>query len=522
VYLKKSKFEEINKERSDEGLSIFANPRNAAAGTLKLLDSEVVKKRGLSLWLYSLGYSEGFQADTHNEVLELMEDFGCPVNKNRKICKSIEEVLEFKDQWEEKRHTLDYETDGLVIKVNNLAYHDVLGTTAKSPRWAIAYKYAAEQAETTIKDIRVQVGKTGTLTPVADLEPVFLAGTTVKHANLHNAEEIKRKDIRIGDIVIIEKAGEIIPQVVKSLPEKRDGNEKLFEMPKKCPVCQYEVKKDEEGVYVRCANPVCPAKMKERLVYFASRPAMDIDGLGTSVIDQLLEMGLIKNFADIFRLTAGDIARCELKRVDEKLTDDSLSDKEKTTLRQRKKKLETMDVTAYHNLEAAIKDAKGRGLEKLLAALSVPLVGTGAAKILARQFGHIDNLIKASAEELEAIEEIGPKMAKSVAEFFADENNLEIINELKSLGVNVEATEKVERDHALSGKTFVLTGTLPTLKRGDAKKMLEAKGAKVSGSVSKKTDYVVAGESAGSKLEKANNLGVEVIDEAGLLKLLEG
>lgn len=491
VYLKKSRFAEINLEKEKNGEALFANPRNAAAGTLKLKDSSVVKERGLSLWLYAIASPAGLDVEKHSEVLQLLEDFNCPVNPHRCICKNVDEILKFRDKWEKKRHELDYETDGLVVKVNNLAQHGILGATAKSPRWAIAYKYEAEKAETRIKDIRLQVGKTGTLTPVADLEPVQLSGSTVSHASLHNFDEIKRKDIRVGDYVIIEKAGEIIPQVVKSLPEKRGGSEKIFEMPSACPECGGKVEKEEDGVYNRCSNISCPAQIRARLIYFASRPAMDIEGLGPAVVDLLLESNLVKDFGDIYRL--------EIKDVEE---------------------LERMALKSAQNLVGAIGKSKSQGLEKLLAAISIPLVGTGAAKLLARHFGTLEKLKTASQEELEAIDEVGPKMAGEIVKFFANEDNLALLEKLENLGVSVEAKQKIDTSHAISGKTFVLTGTLPTLKRDDAKKMIEERGGKVSGSVSKKTDFVVAGESAGSKLEKAESLGVTVLDENQFLKLI--
>ncbi|MHC4871825.1 MAG: NAD-dependent DNA ligase LigA [Planctomycetota bacterium] len=492
VYLKKSQFAEINKEREKNEDALFANPRNAAAGTLKVKDPAIVKGRKLSLWLYAVASADDLDVETHSEVLEKLEAFKCPVNQNRKVCSSVDEILKFRDEWEEKRHELDYEIDGLVIKVNNLSQHGILGNTAKSPRWAISYKYEAEKAETRILDIRLQVGKTGALTPVADLEPVLLSGTTVSHANLHNAEEIERKDIRKGDAVIIEKAGEIIPQVVKSLPEKRTGDEEIFKMPTSCPTCAGKVEKDEEGVYSRCTSITCPDQIRARLIYFASRPAMDIEGLGPAVIDQLLKNEMLNDFADIYSLTVEGV-----------------------------EKLERMALKSAQNLIDAIEKSKSMGLEKLLAAISIPLVGTGAARLLARHFGTLDKLKSAAKEELEEIDEIGPKMAEQIAAFFEKEDNCNFLQKLSDSGVEMEAKEKIDTSHPIAGKTFVLTGTMPTLKRNDAKKMIEERGGKVSGSVSKKTDYVVAGESAGSKLTKAVEFGVEILDEMTFLDLIK-
>ncbi len=491
VYLKKSNFTEINKERERLDLSLFANPRNAAAGSLKLKDSEMVKNRKLSLWLYSVASADGLGVDRHSEVLQLLSDFGCPVNPNYRVCKNVAEILAFRDEWEEKRNELDYEIDGLVIKVNNLSQHDKLGQTAKSPRWAISYKYEAEKAETKINNIRIQVGKTGTLTPVAELEPVFLSGSTVSNANLHNDEEISRKDIRIGDFVIIEKAGEIIPQVINVLPEKRAGNEIVFKMPKFCPVCDTPVKKVTDGVYIKCLNISCPAQIKARLIYFASKPAMDIDGLGPAVIEQFFAKNLINDAADIYALTIPQI-----------------------------ESLERMALKSAQNLINSIEKSKERGLERLLAAISIPLVGTGAARIIARNFGNLERLQNAQLEKLEKIPEIGPKVAEQVVDFFANEKNCALLNRLKEFGVSVEAKSIVDDSHQISGKIFVLTGTLPTLKRNDAKKMIEERGGKVSGSVSKKTDFLLAGDAAGSKLTKAEELGIKIINEEEFKNLI--
>jgi len=589
VYLGRSRFERLNAEREANGEAAFANPRNATAGTLKQLDPEVVEKRGLSLWLYAVGHAEGFAPETHAGTLDALEKWGCPVNPHRRLCRSVDEILAFRDEWEEKRKGLDYDIDGLVVKVNSLAQHDELGATAKSPRWAIAYKYAAEQAETRLLEIRVQVGKTGALTPVADLEPVSLSGSTVQHASLHNADEIARKGIRKGDWVVIEKAGEIIPQVVKSLPEKRTGKEKAFRMPEACPACGGPVHKDAEGVFVRCANMACPAQLRARLIYFASRPAMDIEGLGPAMVDHLLKQELVRDCADLYALALHDLVDAvaaamsaeaeqagreyQAARFGPKVAKDfvaflqgpkaagamgDLGEGGKTAalldrlpfpgfetkgtageerryaltrhfpvvgdlMRARERdlaELERKPVQAARNLEAAIQESKGRGLERVLAAISIPLVGTGAARLLARRFGSLEKLQAASKEELEGISEIGPKMAESIAAFLAGEKNRATLARLGAAGVDMTAPKTVDVSHAIAGKTFVLTGTLPNLKRSEAKQLIEAKGAKVAGSVSKKTDYVVAGEDPGGKHAKARELGVAIIDEAGLLALL--
>ncbi|MBN1257416.1 MAG: NAD-dependent DNA ligase LigA [Planctomycetes bacterium] len=524
VYLRRSRFNELNLEIEAKNTEIkeinleleklgktlrrelapFANPRNAAAGTLKLLDSEESARRGLSLWLYGVGYAEGAEFKTHAEVLKTIESYGCPVNPAYCVCKTVEEILAFRDEWEEQRKELDYDIDGLVIKVNSLSQREALGTTVKSPSWAIAYKYAAEQAVTTLKDIRIQVGKTGALTPVADLEPVFLAGSRVQHASLHNAGEIARKDIRIGDQVVIEKAGEIIPQVVRSLAEKRTGKEKVFAEPTTCPSCGGKVlrvvtSKKEKGEVVKrvshqCNNVSCPAQLRERLIYFGSRPAMDIEGLGPAMIDLLLDKDMVSDYADIYRLTVNDLTSLKDKGIKNK---------------------------SANNLVTSISQSKTRGLEQVLAAINIPLVGTAGARLLAQNFGSLENLSKATAEELEAIPEIGPKMAEAIIDFFANDRNKTSLQRLQETGVVMEALEKIDTSSPVAGKTFVLTGTLPTLKRSDAKKMLLAKGAKVSESVSKKTDYVVAGENAGSKLDKAQELDIIILDETDLLELLE-
>ncbi|MFH0911160.1 MAG: NAD-dependent DNA ligase LigA [Planctomycetota bacterium] len=492
AYLTKKRFQALNDERRERGEELFANPRNAAAGTLKLLDPALVEARGLSLWAYGVGYAEKLEAGTHAGCLELLKKLGLPVNPHFAVCPDMDAVLAFRDLWARRRETLDYAIDGLVVKVNDLRKRDLLGTTAKSPRWAVAYKYAAERAETALLGIRVQVGKTGVLTPVADLEPVFLSGSTVRHASLHNADEIARKDIRIGDRVVIEKAGEIIPQVVLSLAEKRTGGERVFQMPRACPSCGGPVSRDPEGVAVRCGSVACPAQLFARLLYFGSRPAMDIKGLGPAIVDQLMAKGLVRDYADLYALVPEALAP-----------------------------LERMAETSAQNLVDAIEESKGRGLERLLAAVNIPLVGTAAARQLARRFGTLDRLLHASVEEFDALDEVGPKMAEAIARFFRNPRNRVALDRLVKAGVDATARERIDPAHPIAGKTFVLTGTLPTLKRLEAQALIEARGGRVSGSVSQRTDYMVAGEAPGGKLAKARALGVPVLDEAGLRELLK-
>jgi len=492
VFMPASEFRRLNAQREETGEAQFANPRNAAAGSLKLLDPRIVSQRRLTIYFYAVGVLEGWAPGFHSEVLEGLKGLGLRVNPEIKVCPDVDEVVQFCRQFEGRRQGLDYNVDGVVVKIDDLAQQERLGRTAKAPRWCVAYKYAPEAATTRLLNITVQVGKTGTLTPVAELEPVFLSGTTVKRATLHNADEVERKDIRVGDTVRVEKAGEIIPQVLEVLKEGRTGKEKPFRMPKKCPVCGGPVVRLPDEVYHRCTNVECPAQIKERLRYYAHRNTMDIDGLGPAIIEQLVEEGLVKDFGDLYDLTLDDLVG-----------------------------LERMAEKSAENLLLAIEESKRRPLARLIAALAILHVGTTAADLLARQFGSLDALAGASEEDLQAVEGVGPVMARSVSTFFRNPQNQKVIEKLKKAGVNMEA----ERREApvgldLGGLTFVITGTLQTLSRREAEEAIRARGGKASSSVSRKTDYVVAGENPGSKLDKAHSLGVKTIDETEFRKLL--
>ena len=492
IYLSKGEFERINNEREKEGETPFANPRNAAAGSLKLLDPRIAATRRLGLFSYGIGYTEGLELSTHEEALDFLERLSLPVNRYRKKCATIDDVIEYCLSFDKVREDLPYEIDGMVVKVNLYEHQRRLGSTAKSPRWAVAYKFAAKQAVTKLKSIVVQVGKSGTLTPVANLEPVSLAGTIVKRATLHNADEIKRKNVRIGDTVLVEKAGDIIPQVVEVLLEKRTGEEKPFRMPRSCPVCGAPVTKDLDGVYHRCHNISCPAQVKARIRHFASRDAMDIEGLGPALVEQLVDLGLVKDVSDLYKLGEDEL-----------------------------KKLERMGATSARNLVEAIENSKTRDLYRLIYALGILHIGVNAARVLAARFESVDALAAARAEELAAIEGIGPIVAQSVVDFFAAEHNCDIIQKLRESGVNMRGLRAppVVREGRLAGKTFVLTGKLAGYTRNEASRLIERLGGKVASSVSSKTDFVVAGEEAGSKRERARQLGVRIIEESEFEKL---
>ncbi|WIF94063.1 NAD-dependent DNA ligase LigA [Caminicella sporogenes] len=489
VYISKKKFADLNKRQEESGQPVFANPRNAAAGSLRQLDPKVTASRPLDIFIFSILKIEGKDLNKHSEGLEYLKKLGFKTSKYE-LCKNINEVIQLCKKWHEKRHELPFEIDGLVIKVNDLNKHEILGTTAKSPRWAIAYKFPAEEKETVVKDIIVQVGRTGVITPTAVLEPVRIAGTVVSRATLHNQDFINEKDIRIGDKVIIHKAGDIIPEVVRVLKDKRTGNEVKFELPKECPACGEKTVRLEGEVAVRCINMACPAQLRRKIIHFVSRDAMNIDGLGEAIITILLEKEFIKDPGDLYYL----------------------NDKKDELV-----KLERMGEKSVSNLLNAIENSKNNDLSRLINALGIRLVGSKAAKVLAEEFKSIDSLINASIEKLTAIDEIGPKMAESIVEFFRDEKNLEIIEKMKRAGVNMEskkkATEDGEIELKLKDKTFVLTGTLNNYTRNEAKEIIERLGGKVTGSVSKKTSYVLVGENPGSKLDKANKLGVRVITE---------
>lgn len=490
IYMDTSGFSKLNERRQEAGLEPFANPRNACAGSLKLLDPQEVAKRPLDAVFYGTGELEGVSFDTHEQMLRTLKGYGLRIPSIYWLSSRIEETLDQLDALEAMRHEFPYEMDGGVIKVNERRLYSTLGFTAKSPRWAVAYKYEPEQAETLLHAISIQVGRTGVLTPVAELEPVQLAGTTVKRATLHNEDEIRRKDIRIGDRVMIEKAGEIIPAVVRVVTEKRTGTESEFTMPSACPVCGSGVEKREGEVALRCINLQCPAQVKNWLAHFASRGAMDISGLGESLVEQLVESGLVKNPAELYTLEKIEVLG--LERMGEKSAD---------------------------NLIKGIKESKNRPFERVLFGLGIRHIGKGAAAILAREFGDIDTLMSADLDRLETIRDIGPVAGQSVIDYFRSEETRSVIEQLRSSGVNLRQVGPAASDE-LEGLTFVLTGSLDTMTREEAGERISARGGKVSSSISKKTSYLVAGESAGSKLSKAEELGVTILNEEQLLALL--
>ncbi|KXK00756.1 MAG: NAD-dependent DNA ligase [Acidobacteria bacterium OLB17] len=487
VYLSRSRFKKINDELEMQGEKTFANPRNCASGTLRMLDSNVVASRGLQMFPYDAYSGTRKMFATHAEVFEWCERNGFDVNPHRRSCANFEELAAFIAEIETIRDTLDYEIDGVVVKVNSTALQDDFGATTKAPRWAIAYKYAARQATTKLLAIGIQVGRTGALTPVAHLEPVLLAGTTVSRASLHNEDEIARLDLKIGDHVLIEKSGEIIPQVLSVVAAKRDGSETPFDFPTECPVCGFDAVRPEGEAVRRCTNPNCPAKVKARVLYFASRKAMDIEGFGEVLADTLVDSGRIKDVADLYTLTVDEIAS-----------------------------LERMAERSGSNLIDQISASKARGLQRLLYGLDIRHVGERYAKILANHFRDIDKLAAAGVEELDDIPEIGLAVAESVFDWFRNEHNRDVLDRLRAVGVvmQIDEASTAAIDERFAGKTFVLTGKLENYTRDEAAKLIEDRGGRVSSSVSKKTDFVVAGEDAGSKLTKAESLGVAVIDEA--------
>jgi len=490
IYMDTAGFGKLNEQRQEAGLEPFANPRNACAGSLKLLDPREVAKRPLDAIFYATGALDGIQFDTHEQMLQTLNGYGLRITPRYWLRASIDEILDQLDALESMRHDFPFEMDGGVIKVNERHLYDPLGFTAKSPRWAVAYKYEPEQAETTLHAISIQVGRTGVLTPVAELEPVQLAGTTVKRATLHNEDEIRRKDIRIGDRVVVEKAGEIIPAVVKVVTEKRTGKELEFSMPEECPVCGSEVEQREGEVALRCTNLQCPAQVKNWLTHFASRSAMDINGLGESLVEQLVDSGLVKNPAELYSLKKVEVLG--LERMGEKSAD---------------------------NLIKGIEESKDRPFERVLLGLGIRHIGKGAAMILAKEFKNIDALMTADTVQLENIRDIGPIVAKSVVEYFMDPDTRAIIEQLRAAGINFRQEEK-KGGSELEGLTFVLTGSMESMTRDEAGEKIRSRGGKVSSSVSKNTSYLVAGESAGSKLDKAEELGVTVLTEEQFIALL--
>ena len=486
VFLSRTQFQKINAELEMQGEKTFANPRNCASGTLRMLDSAVVASRRLDMFPYDVLSGNKKMFATHWESFQWLERNGFHVNPHRALCSDFDDLADFISRMEPIRDELDYEIDGVVVKVNSTALQEEFGTTTKAPRWAIAYKYPARQATTKLLDIQVQVGRTGALTPVAYLEPTLLAGTVVARASLHNEDEIKRLGIKLGDTVLIEKSGEIIPQVLQVVESKRDGTEKPYRFPKKCPVCGFDALRPEGEAVRRCANPDCPAKIKARVLYYASRKAMDIEGLGDVLVETLVRSGRIKDVADLYTLSVDEIAALERK-----------AEKSAT------------------NLIDQIEASKQRGLQRLLLGIDIRHVGERYAKILARHFRSIDKLASASVEELDDIHEIGLTLAVSVHEWFRNPLHIELINRLRAAGVKMETDGAGADmiDERFAGKTFVLTGKLEKFTRDEAAKLIEDRGGRVSSSVSKKTDYVVAGEDAGSKLTKAEAFGVPVLNE---------
>ncbi len=490
VLMQRRSLERLNEERDAAGLPRFANPRNAAAGALRALDPSVTAERQLEYYTYFLLHDGRAFLDSHWESLETLTRLGFKVNTARRKCSGLDELLTFIHDWETKREDLPYETDGVVAKIDSIRQQEKLGWTSKAPRWAIAFKYPARQASTVLEDIGIQVGRTGTLTPVAHLRPVNLRGVTVSRATLHNEDEIARLGLAIGDTILLERSGDVIPKVVKVLEEGKDR--RPFQMPKTCPVCGGHVVREPGEAASRCVNTNCPARLRESLLHFASRGVMDIDGMGDALVDQLLGRNLVSNIADLYSLTEGQLL--ELDRLGRK---------------------------SAAKIIGNIDTSRKQPLSRVLNGLGIPFVGERTAQILAGHFGNIDAIAKASSAELQEADEIGPKVADALRQFFNEPRNTELIERLRAAGVQLTGTKATRSGGALSGKTFVLTGTLPTLKREEAKQRIEAMGGKVVGSVSSKTHYVVAGEEAGSKLDKAKSLKVPVLDEAGLLQLLE-
>lgn len=492
VYMPRQAFMRLNEQRAERGESEFANPRNAAAGSLRQLDPQVTASRSLSFFAYYL-VGEGAQPK-HSESLALLARYGFKVSENYKVVENIDEAIKYIGDFNELRQGLSYDTDGAVIKVNDVYQQRILGATGKDPRWATAYKYPPEQAETTLEDIDWRVGRTGVLTPTAVLTPVKLSGSVISRATLHNEDFIRAKDIRIGDRVVINKAGEIVPEVLRVVAEKRTGDEKEVEIPSVCPECGWRVERQGEEAAIRCTNPHCPALGREGLIHFVSRDAMNIDGCGPSVINALLEAGLVRDAADLYSLRKDDLLK--LERMGEKSAD---------------------------NLLAALAESKKNELDKLLFALGIRHVGAKVARILATEFGSMEKLQQAQPEELAQIRDIGDKIAESAVTWLNVPANIDLVERLAAAGLTMTFTPPAsQEDNPFCGKTLVFTGTMPTLGRAEAKTMAQDVGAKVSGSVSKKTDYVIAGAEAGSKLEKAQQLSVTVIDEAEFLRMLKG
>ena len=493
VYMNKEDFEKLNEERERAGERPFANPRNATAGTLKLQDPKLVAQRPLRFFAYYLS-AEDVELKSHYENLQILKKLGFPVCEHVKLCNSIDEVVEFWHYWEERRDTLPYEIDGIVVKVDSLKQQEILGAVAKSPRWAIAFKFTPRQAQTKLLGITLQVGRVGTITPVAELKPVPLGGVIISRATLHNEDYIKEKDIRIGDTVIIERSGEVIPKIVGVVKEKRPPDAKPFRFPDKCPVCGSPITRPEGEANYYCENVECPAQVKARIEHFASRGAMDIEGLGSAIVDKFVELGFLKNYADIYELYKH---RAKLVR------------------------LEGFGEKSVQNLLDSIEKSKSQPFHRVLYALGIRFVGSEVAKLLADAFGSMDKLMRASVDEIADVYGVGPKIAESVYRFLHDPRNIELIERLRKAGVTMEVKKEEMEGKKLAGKTFVFTGALKSFSREEAKAIVERLGGKVSSSVSRKTDYVVVGENPGSKYEKAKKLGVKMINEDEFLKLIK-
>ncbi len=491
IYWPRKAFADYNARRAAEGLETFANPRNGTAGTLKQLDPKVVAERGLAFVAHGFGEMSSRPAERASKLNALHRSWSEPTSSFNKVCDDIDAVLAFIDDWAQLRGKAEYETDGAVVKVDEFDVREKLGATSKYPRWCIAYKYEAERAETVLREVSFQVGRLGTITPVAHFEPVQLSGTTVSNASLHNFDQVGRLGVCVGDTIVVEKAGEIIPQVIDVLNEKRPKGAAAIAPPRKCPSCGSGLVRDEGGVYIRCVNPECPAQLRERLTFFAGRDQMDIENLGPAVVDQLVGSGLVKHFADLYSLKLEDLVA-----------------------------LERMGEKSSQNLLDAIKASKARGLVRVLAALGIRHVGGRAAEVLAGHYGDIDAIAAAATEQLTEIDEIGPVIAASVHDFFASPAGREIVASLKAAGVDMTAEKKTAGEGPFAGKTIVVTGTLEHLDRKEAEDAIKAAGGRAASSVSGKTDFVVVGDSPGSKADKARQLGVEIIDEAEFMKRL--